>query len=42
MFRLTNTTYAPWHILESDDKLYARVKALKVINDTLEARLNQS
>ncbi len=39
MFRLTSTEAAPWIILESDDKYYARVKALKIINDTLEARL---
>ena len=39
MFRLTSTEAAPWIILESDDKYYARVKALKIINETLEARL---
>lgn len=40
MFRLTSTTFAPWHILESNDKPYARVKALKTINDLLEKRLS--
>ena len=40
MFRLTSTTYAPWTILESDNKQYARIKALRTINDALEARLN--
>lgn len=39
MFRLTSTPYAPWIILESTDKLYARVKALKTINAALEDRL---
>lgn len=39
MFRLTSTKYAPWIILESDNKKYARVKALKIVNDALEARL---
>ena len=39
MFRLTSTPYAPWRILESTNKYYARVKALKVINDELEKRL---
>ena len=29
IFRLTSTPFAPWIILESDDKRYARVKALK-------------
>ena len=41
MFRLTSTEYAPWTILESNDKLYARVKALKTINAALEKRLEQ-
>lgn len=40
MFRLTSTDYAPWHILESDNKYYARVKALRIINEALEDRLN--
>ena len=40
MLRLTSTPHAPWTLLESDDKRYARVKALRVINDALEARLH--
>ncbi len=39
MFRLTSTTIAPWHILESDDKRYARVKGLRIIVEALRARL---
>ena len=39
MFRLTSTVFAPWTILESDDKRYARVKALEIIVSALEARL---
>lgn len=39
MFRLTSTPYAPWRILESTNKYYARVKALRIINDELEKRL---
>ena len=39
MFRLTSTTYAPWITLESDDKKYARIKALKIIVEALEERL---
>lgn len=31
MLQKTNTTFAPWHILESVDKKYARIKALKII-----------
>lgn len=41
MFRLTSTDYAPWTILESNNKLYARVKALKTINNALEKRLRE-
>ena len=39
MFRLTSTVKAPWIILESNDKHYARIKALRAINDALETRL---
>ena len=39
MFRLTNTDFAPWTVLESDDKHFARIKALKTINAALEKRL---
>lgn len=39
MFRLTSTAFAPWIVLESDDKRFARVEALKVVNAALEARL---
>lgn len=41
MFRLTSTPHAPWIILESDDKYYARVKALKTINRALQERLSE-
>ena len=40
MFRLTSTTFAPWIVLESDDKKYARVQALKAINKALEERMH--
>ena len=39
MFRLTSTAFAPWIVLESDDKRFARVEALKAVNAALEARL---
>lgn len=35
MFRLTSTDFAPWTILESDNKYYARIKALNTIVDAL-------
>ena len=41
MFRLTSTEFAPWIVLESDDKHYARVQALRAINEALEARLHK-
>lgn len=41
MFAKTSTTYAPWHILESNDKRYARVKALKIVIDALEEALKK-
>lgn len=36
MLQKTSTTYAPWHILESVDKKYARIKALKIVIRELE------
>ncbi len=42
MFRLTSTPFAPWIVLESDNKQWARIKALKTINDALEARLREN
>lgn len=36
MLQKTSTAYAPWHILESVDKKYARIKALKIIIEELE------
>ena len=42
MFRLTSTTFAPWIVLESDDKKYARIKALRIIVAALEDRLQGS
>ena len=35
MLQKTNTTFAPWHILESNDKKYARIKALQIVVDAL-------
>lgn len=39
MLQRTNTKYAPWHIIESNDKCFARIKAMKVLIKTLEKRL---
>ena len=35
MLQKTNTTFAPWYILESNDKHYARIKALRIVVDSL-------
>lgn len=40
MLQKTSTTYAPWHILESVDKKYARIKALKIVIEELEKALD--
>ena len=36
MIQKTSTVYAPWHILESVDKKYARIQALKIVIEELE------
>ncbi|HWO98088.1 MAG TPA: UDP-galactose-lipid carrier transferase [Bacillus sp. (in: firmicutes)] len=41
MFEQTDTPYAPWTIIEGNDKPFARVKTLKVINEWLEIRLKE-
>ena len=39
MLQKTNTTNAPWYVLESNDKKYARIKALKILIKEIEKRL---
>lgn len=39
MLAKTSTTYAPWYILESNDKRYARIKALKILVEALKEAL---
>ena len=41
MLQKTSTQKAPWHILPSNDKKFARVKALEIIVDTLEKALEE-
>ncbi|MEK7668244.1 MAG: phosphate--AMP phosphotransferase, partial [Gemmatimonadota bacterium] len=36
----TSTTYAPWTIVEANDKLWARIRALQAIVDAIEAGLD--
>lgn len=40
MIKYTSTDFAPWHIIESQDKKYARVKTLDIIIDTIRNRFN--
>jgi polyphosphate kinase 2 (PPK2 family) len=39
MIEKTSTDFAPWHVLESNDKKYARIKALKIVVEELEKAL---
>jgi hypothetical protein len=40
MVRLTSTPQAPWTLVEANDKLWARVKILKTIVDTIAEKLD--
>jgi polyphosphate kinase 2 (PPK2 family) len=39
MVAFTSTEYAPWTVVEADDKLHARVKVVATLNDALEGVL---
>ncbi len=39
MIKKTSTTYAPWYVLESNDKKYARIKALETIVEEIRKRV---
>jgi len=39
MLEKTNTDYAPWTVVESNNKKYARIKTLKIVVETLEEKL---
>jgi len=36
MINKTSTKVAPWHVIESNDKKYARIKAMRIVCDALE------
>ena len=42
MLQKTSTQYAPWHIIESNCKYYARIKALELLTDALEAAIDKA
>ncbi|MCR5338206.1 MAG: polyphosphate:AMP phosphotransferase [Lachnospiraceae bacterium] len=41
MLQKTSTQFAPWHVLESNDKHYARLKALRTVIEAIEKRLKE-
>jgi AMP-polyphosphate phosphotransferase len=41
MLQKTSTEYAPWHIIESVDKKYARIRVLQIVTDALEQAVNE-
>jgi polyphosphate:AMP phosphotransferase len=41
MVARTSTTWAPWYLLEGNDKKYARVKAVNTVVDALKKRLKE-
>ena len=42
MLQYTSTSFAPWNIIEGNDKKYARIKTLKIINQAIEDRLAET
>lgn len=42
MIERTSTPHAPWIIVEGNDKHYARIKALRTVNERLSAALGES
>ena len=41
MLARTSTDFAPWHIIQSQDKKFARIQALHILIDAIEARLQR-
>ena len=39
MILRTSTTYAPWVIVEGNDKYYARIRVLETVVEAIENRL---
>lgn len=42
MLQKTNTAYAPWTVVEADNKHYARIKVLKTVIEAIEKRLSDA
>lgn len=41
MFQKTSTDYAPWHIIEGEDKLYGRIKTLQLLTKHIEKEMKK-
>ena len=41
MIAKTSTEFSSWHIIEANDKNFARIKALKIVNEAIQARLDK-
>ncbi|MCI7767231.1 MAG: polyphosphate:AMP phosphotransferase [Oscillospiraceae bacterium] len=41
MLRRTSTVYAPWNVIEANDKPFARIKTMDIIIDAVEKRLKE-
>ena len=41
MLMRTSTDYAPWVVVEGNDKYYARIKVLETVTDAIEKRLKE-
>ncbi|BDF59712.1 hypothetical protein CE91St36_25290 [Christensenellaceae bacterium] len=39
MFHYTNTDFAPWHAIESNNKYYARLRTIETMIEAIENRL---
>ncbi|MDD3368758.1 MAG: polyphosphate:AMP phosphotransferase [Lachnospiraceae bacterium] len=41
MIEKTSTEFAPWHIIQSNDKLFARIQAINVVIEAIEQKMEQ-
>lgn len=41
MLDKTSTKFAPWHIIQSNNKLYARIQAINIVIDAIEKKLKE-
>ena len=42
LLQKTSTSYAPWYIIESVDKKYARIRTLQIVTDALEKAVEEN